>query len=193
MEIPIYYNLKTFKNCYLTDFEIWGSTSYLDYLEEMKTEYANLSKLSAEQNPLISELFPPDEVVFSIIPKKILIKTYLKIYPEIDKTLSLKEQFKKIIEINEFAILGFLSMNFDDILNFIEKEIKKTSLLQVNNKTHEPESYNEKERGYNIPYKIALLHEMKVLENLNRQFVNKSDVHRILTFLVGGNFDNNVD
>lgn len=52
------------------------------------------------------------------------------------------------------------------------------------------EPYNEKERGSNVPYKLALLHEMKVIETLNLQFPSKSDIFRILKFLVGGNEDN---
>ena len=52
------------------------------------------------------------------------------------------------------------------------------------------EPYNGKERGSNVPYKIAMLDEMEVIKNLNRRYPNKTDVIKIIHYLVGGNLDN---
>lgn len=80
--------------------------------------------------------------------------------------------------------------NYTYCQNLRDKEIDKLK-SKINKPTiTEIEPYKEKEKGLNIPYKLALLDELGVIKNLNIQYTNKSDIYRILQFLTGGNIDN---
>lgn len=70
-----------------------------------------------------------------------------------------------------------------------DKKIQSTEPTKINI-IPDVEPYNEKERGSNVPYKIAMLDEMGVIKNLTDRYPNKTDVIKILHYLVGGNLDN---
>lgn len=50
--------------------------------------------------------------------------------------------------------------------------------------------YNEKERGENIPYKIAMMDERGEIERLRMRYPSETDVINNIHYLVGGNRDN---
>lgn len=70
------------------------------------------------------------------------------------------------------------------------KPIKETAKITNNSTLEIIEPYQEKERGNNIPYKIAMLDEIGVIKELNKKYTNTSDIIRILQFITGGNIDN---
>lgn len=71
----------------------------------------------------------------------------------------------------------------DKEIDLLKSKINKPAITEI-------EPYKEKEKGVNIPYKLALLDELGFIKNLNIQYTNKSDIYRILQFLTGGNIDN---
>lgn len=79
------------------------------------------------------------------------------------------------------------------ICNFINEIVAK--LKPVKNKTEiennsETETFSTKEKGVNVPHKIAMLEFLGVLETLNKRYPNETDRINIIHFLVGGNIDN---
>lgn len=71
-------------------------------------------------------------------------------------------------------------------------EVKRELIKRGKNATTQPETkeYNQKEKGENIPYKIAMLNELGLLENLNKRYPTESDRIRIIQYITGGNIDN---
>ena len=125
MEIGLYYNLTDFKEFYLKDFEDnWEGIDYIDYLNELKIEYDNLAKLAEDNNEFIANYFNFDDMAKGIEPNKNLINAYVE-QEKIDTNLDFKTQFFKILELNSYAMYGFLCMNFESISGFIKREIIK--------------------------------------------------------------------
>lgn len=89
----------------------------------------------------------------------------------------------------------FLS-NLDEIENFIVSkllEIKNLSEIKPQNIDFpETEPYQtETGKGKNIPYKLELLKQLGIMDNLNSKYDNnKEQLYRILDFLTGGNSKN---
>lgn len=190
MEMPIYYNLSDFKESYLIDFPKWDVSNYLEYLDLLHDEYEKLALAVDDEEKYIFEYFPYDDIFMNIEIDQNLMNVFLIQNPDIDGNISIGQQFLQLMDIDKNFVYQFLGMNFYKILQFVDNERIKISLTTNETDAPEPEPYTEKERGVNVPYKIALLDEMGVIERLNQQFPNKSDIHRMLKFLTGGNLDN---
>lgn len=74
------------------------------------------------------------------------------------------------------------------VINLIlDKEIEQD---KKNDYSRIIEPYNKKEKGENVPYKIAMLDEMGILKTLKSRYPIEADIIRITHYLVGGNIDN---
>lgn len=95
----------------------------------------------------------------------------------------------------QYRNFTFSVLKIYEFLQNKSKTLKRIEVLEVNKSAELPitEPYKEKERGVNVPYKLALLDELGFIKGLNLQYPNKSDIYRILQFLTGGNIDNVTD
>ncbi len=175
MEIPIYFSFSDFEKNYISDFERYKETYHDclegDFLSEIKKLY-----ISAVQNVEFVNLYeigatPPFITLAEMQGENIISGIIEKI---------------KSPGGYDFAAAKKYQFTFNKIISFVQDKKINDQIASA----PEPEPYKEKENGDNVPYKLALLDELGVITNLNRQFPNKSDIYRILQFLTGGNIDN---
>ncbi len=104
------------------------------------------------------------------------------------------------VEQQEFT-LRYLKIirHIEDEKKEIERTLKHPQQLQNSanhltqlqlNAPKQIDNHNPKERGQNVPYKLAMLDEMGVIKQLNTKYTNKTDIYKILQFITGGNIDN---
>ena len=96
-----------------------------------------------------------------------------------EKIISCKSE--EITQINE------LLQTYDELIEYVKKELQR---YYTYTKGHILEPFNEKEKGVNVPFKIAMLDELNILGMLKSKYQNKTDIYRIIQFIVGGNIDN---
>ena len=95
--------------------------------------------------------------------------------------------YENEINLMQSELIGIMSFTE----NLIETE--KINLLRHSNNTYQTETENfQKETGTkNIPFKLALLRELGLMDILNSKYDNnKEQLYRILDFLTGGNSKN---
>jgi len=106
------------------------------------------------------------------------------------------------IEVDEIKYRNF-GYSVVKIFDFIENELVtianenqqvKTPQIENNNNNNNNETVEitpfEKEKGQNVPYKIAMLEKLGVLEHLNSRYPNETDRIKVIHYLTGGNEDN---
>lgn len=213
MEIPFHYSLNDFEEYYLDSLIKYPDSNKLALLRKYKTiyedvikEFQNLQR-ELQVNLVISVYCKTDESVLEFNKKINEIDS--NIIHEFNKNvfsadlLQLKkgtfplytDEYNHYIDSKEFEIL--------DIVNFIDTEIynEKINLLRFQGvKTDTPEQPETPEiepyskeigKGKNIPYKLALLRDLGLLDILNKKYSNNSEqLYRILDYLTGGNSKN---
>lgn len=176
MEIPIYFSFSDFDKNYLSDFESYKETYHDcfegDFLNEIEKLYTAALKNVEFLDLLSLGITKPENLTLAEFQGENILQTVI-------------EKIKSPGGY-DFEAAKKYQFTFNKIILFVQD--KKINDQIANNP--EPEPYKERENGDNVPYKLALLDEMGVIANLNRQFPNKSDIYRILQFLTGGNIDN---
>lgn len=107
------------------------------------------------------------------------------------------ETLKEETLINYNDEIDFMQSELIGIMYFFETliETEKTNLLRFSNNSNQIqpviEKYQNETGSKNIPYKLALLRELGLMDILNRKYDNnKEQLYRILNFLTGGNSKN---
>ena len=75
---------------------------------------------------------------------------------------------------------------YTDFTEYVKGELQRYYTYK---RAHILDPFDEKEKGVNVPYKIAMLDELNVLGMLKGRYKN-ADIYRIIQFIVGGNIDN---
>ena len=75
---------------------------------------------------------------------------------------------------------------YTDCAEYVKGELQR---YYTYTRAHILDPFDEKEKGVNVPYKIAMLDELNVLGMLKGRY-KKADIYRILQFIVGGHIDN---
>lgn len=110
---------------------------------------------------------------------------------DLDKMPPIIDWEKILYPFEFFCLYQFQWLLKNKIKEVEEKGLNKNKLTVTETfETPETEQYNTKERGHNIPYKIAMLDEIGVIEQLNLKYTNTSEIIKILQFIIGGNIDN---
>lgn len=106
----------------------------------------------------------------------------------VDKLVNFLETYISMLwspglSIQQNKVIDFLN------LEIIKEEIKiKHTSKQDTSNFPEPEPYQKETGRRNVPYKLALLRELKILDTLNIQYSdNKEQLYRILDYLTGAN------
>lgn len=180
MELPFYTKLQDFENNFMLDYyKLQNEINYFEYLKLLisryEEKYTNTNYITIKFD------------VSGVLQNKETGETEgsTRISNATQKVYRNEQMYEAVIQYSQ--IINFLKVE-------LEKEIIKlqTPKIQPSDvaKLPEPEPYKEREKGVNVPYKLALLDELEFIKRLNRQYPNKSDIYRILQFLTGGNIDN---
>lgn len=217
MELPIYKNIFDFKKNYIIDYSnSISELTFIQYLLKCLDKYSEINKdilsnkyqsekLCEIEHSLLEKLDPPAfEYLYRRLDEnaEFIVNGKRQSEPE-DYLSDFKHWFSfsvsdiEILEyIREFIINEeFVKIRFaqyrknEDIISFLHEKLddEKNNLLRF--QTPPPPEPYEKETGRkNIPYKLALLRELGILDRLNIQFSdNKEQLYRILDYLTGGN------
>lgn len=170
MDIPIYLDFEEFKTNYQKDLSnflrIYPICKEEDYIDEQIFNYEKAQ--SVVTMPLAQEF-------------KMFQKTFKKI---VSGGFSYDDKDLDAVEIKLFLY------NVRETLIYLNTKLDPSFATKGKKQSSEPEPFNEKEKGFNVPYKIAMLDEMGILKNLKIQYPNETDIIKILHYLVGGNIDN---
>lgn len=167
----LYGTLEQFRERYLIDFaEQTECKSLLSYLINRKQSYDALWELMRKDlDTLLSQTIRDDEFKDKYI-----------------KLSNLKDNNDRINDFINIEIAKQRAIIYDRANANNSQQTEKTEQEET------PEPYQkETGRGKNIPYKLALLKELKILDTLNIQYSHdKEQLYRILEYLTGGNAKN---
>lgn len=156
----------------------FAQLEYLEHRLEDGTEYKN--RYDEEGNDLMNYYWDLVEEFNTIGSHHTEVTEYAAAYKEnLDREQKIFEKTKVIMQ-----ILDFINLKIEIAKNDVVAPKRTTSELVI----PEPEPYEKETGRKNIPYKLALLRELGILDRLNIQFSeNKEQLYRILDYLTGGN------
>ena len=183
MEIPVYNTLWELESNYLIDYSPFNrEKTLLEYLRDLEETYTNEWRKWDIDRSMSKSEYNGDVIG---VRKDGSIYT-----PEISKETSGKN----------FNIANNKISHIENIQHWLKKKIKdeKINLLRFQNPQPQNIDFPETEpyqtetgKGKNIPYKLELLKQLGIMDNLNSKYDNnKEQLYRILDFLTGGNSKN---
>ena len=156
----------------------FAQLEYLEHRLEDGTEYKN--RYGEVENDLMNYYWDLTEEFGYFKADESEVIEYAAAYKDnLDREQKIFQKIKEIMQ-----ILDFINLKI---------EVEKNNVLAPKRTTSEPlipepEPYVKETGRKNIPYKLALLRELGILDRLNIQYSdNKEQLYRILDYLTGGN------